>query len=172
MAIEIGRISNANVYLNGSSLLGKAEEVDLPTVKTLMTEHKALGLVGKAELPSGFDKLEGKIKWNSFYPDVMVAAANPFKIHQVQVRGSVETYTGQGRTAETPLVIMMRAAFKDYQLGKFKSHDNAENETGLSVYYVQQTLGGRVILEIDVLANLWSVDGVDLLSTYRNNIGS
>lgn len=37
----------------------------------IMQEHKALGMVGKIELPAGFDKLEGEIKWNSFYHEVM-----------------------------------------------------------------------------------------------------
>lgn len=43
----------------------------------IMQEHKALGMVGKIELPAGFDKLEGEIKWNSFYHEVMRKTANP-----------------------------------------------------------------------------------------------
>ena len=67
--IEINRITNANIYLDGANLLGRAEEVKLPDVSMTMQEHKALGMVGKVELPAGFDKMEGEIKWNSFYRD-------------------------------------------------------------------------------------------------------
>lgn len=76
--IEINRITNANIYLDGANLLGRAEEVKLPDVSMTMQEHKALGMVGKVELPAGFDKLEGEIKWNSFYRDAMLSAANPY----------------------------------------------------------------------------------------------
>jgi P2 family phage contractile tail tube protein len=172
MAIEIGRIANANVYLNGASLLGKTEEIDLPDVKALMKEHKALGLVGKFDLPCGIDKLEGKIKWTSFYPDVLGAAANPFKMHQLMVRGSVETYTGQGRTDETALVVMMTAGFKKLPLGKFKQHEPAEVESEFHAHYVKMTLGGKDIIEIDVLANIFKTDADgDLLATFRNILG-
>lgn len=59
--IEINRITNANIYLDGANLLGRAEEVKLPDVSMTMQEHKALGMVGKVELPAGFDKMEGEI---------------------------------------------------------------------------------------------------------------
>ena len=42
--IAINRITNANVYIDGASLLGRAEEVELPQIKAKMSEHKALGL--------------------------------------------------------------------------------------------------------------------------------
>ena len=48
--IEINRITNANIYVNGNSLLGRAEEIKLPDISAIMQEHKALGMVGKIEL--------------------------------------------------------------------------------------------------------------------------
>ena len=60
--IQVNRIVNANIYLEGTNMLGRAEEVKLPDITAIMAEHKALGMVGKIELPSGFDKLEGEIK--------------------------------------------------------------------------------------------------------------
>ncbi len=60
--IQLNRITNANIYLEGNNLLGRAEEVKLPDVSAIMQEHKAPGMVGKIELPAGFDKLEGETK--------------------------------------------------------------------------------------------------------------
>ncbi|WP_259674775.1 phage major tail tube protein [Pseudomonas fluorescens] len=53
------RISNANIYLDGTSFFGKCEEIDLGTIKTVMSDFQGLG--------DGIDKLEGKITWNSLY---------------------------------------------------------------------------------------------------------
>ena len=69
--IEINKLTNANVYMNGVNLLGRAEEVQLPQIKHKMAEHKALGMVGSAEFFAGIDKMECKIKWNALYPAVM-----------------------------------------------------------------------------------------------------
>ena len=79
MGLEINRLTNANIYVDGNSWLGRAEEVTLPVITSKMSEHKALGMVGMVELFSGIDKLEARIKWNSVYKDVFKKAANPTK---------------------------------------------------------------------------------------------
>ncbi|EGR9321908.1 phage major tail tube protein, partial [Salmonella enterica] len=90
--IQINRITNANIYLDGNNLLGRASEIKLPDISMIMQEHKALGMVGKIELPAGFDKLEGEIKWNSFYHDVMRKTANPWQAVALQCRSSIDCY--------------------------------------------------------------------------------
>lgn len=169
--ITVNRLTNANVYLDGQSLLGRAEEIMLPTIKTKTAEHKALGMVGSVEFPSGIDKLECKIKWNSFYSDVMKKMANPFSTVSLQVRGSLENYTSGGRTGEAPFVCFLTAQPKDFPLGNFKQHDNVELESNLSITYCRLEINGEVIQEFDVLANIFKANGVDLLAAYRNNIG-
>lgn len=43
--IQINRITNANIYLDGNNLLGRATEIKLPDVSLIMQEHKALGVM-------------------------------------------------------------------------------------------------------------------------------
>lgn len=171
MAISVNRLTNVNVYVDGINHLGKAEEVSLPDIKHIMAEHKAIGMVGKFELFAGIDKMEAKIKWNAFYADVLRKAANPFQAVQLQVRGSIETYTSAGRTAQVPLVTFLTVTFKNYPTGNFKQHDNVELESMLNVIYVRQEIDGDPVMEFDVLANIYKVDGEDLLQTYKANIG-
>lgn len=169
--IQINRILNANIYANGNSLLGRAEEIKLPDITATMTEHKALGMVGKIELPSGFDKLEGEIKWNSIYPEVAAIMANPFASAQLQCRSSIETYGAQGRIEEQSLVTYLTVMFKKNPLGTFKQHDNVEVSSSFACTYVKQVIDGREVLELDVLANIFRVNGEDVLANYRRNIG-
>ncbi|MCX7911192.1 MAG: phage major tail tube protein [Endomicrobia bacterium] len=70
-----------------------------------------------------------------------------------------------------PVVVYITGAFKDFPLGNFKQHDNAEFETNLSVYYTKLVVDGEEIFEIDVLENIYKVNGDDVFATYRNNIG-
>lgn len=169
--ITVNRVTNANVYLDGENQLGRAEEVTLPTIKIKSAEHKALGMVGSLELPSGVDKLESKFKWNSFYRSIFLAMANPYKFASIQVRANVELYAGEGREGEVPLVVYLRGNFKELPLGALKQHDNAEFESTFNVTYVKVELDGEELLEYDVLNNIYKVGGEDILATYRTNVG-
>jgi|ERR1044072_3627071 P2 family phage contractile tail tube protein len=170
--IKINRLTNANVYMDGKSFLGKAEEINLPAIKHMMSEHKALGMVGKMEFWSGIDKMEAKIKWNSFYPDALKKMADPTTAIQLQVRGSLEEYAAQGRVSQQPVVMFLTVMAKDFPMGSFKQHDNVESETNLSVTYSRMEINREAIVEIDVLANIYKVNGVDILAQYRQNIGA
>lgn len=121
--IQINRITNANIYLDGNNLLGRASEIKLPDISMIMQEHKALGMVGKIELPAGFDKLEGEIKWNSFYHDVMRKTANPWQAVALQCRSSIDCYNSQGKADQLALVTHMTVMFKKNPLGTFKQNE-------------------------------------------------
>lgn len=169
--IEIHRITNANVYLDGQSLLGRAEEVQLPQVKAKMVEHKALGMVGTIEAFAGFEKLEGKIKWASFYADVLKKAANPFRAVQLQVRGSMPIIVGGSVNREAPIVAILSVLFTSIPGGNYKQHENVELETDFTAYYMKLAVDGQDVTEIDVLENIYKAGGIDLLAQYNANIG-
>jgi P2 family phage contractile tail tube protein len=128
-------------------------------------------MVGAVEFPSGIEKLESKIKWNSFYADTLKKIGNPTQVLSWQIRGSLESYNSGGKTGEVPVVIFMKASCKDLPMGNFKQHDNVELESNLSVYYAKLEINGEPISEIDVLANIHKVGGQDILGAYRQNIG-
>lgn len=169
--IQLNRLTNASVYVDGNSMLGQAEEIKLPDITMNMTEHKALGMVGKIELPAGFDKLEGEIKWNSFYREAWQRMMSYGEIIPVQVRGNLKSVGARGVTAEVPYVVHLSVMFKKVPLGTFKQNDNVDFTSGFSCYYVKQVVAGEDVLELDVLANIYKVNGVDKLAKYRANIG-
>lgn len=170
-SIKTNKITNANIYLDGNSLLGKAEEIDTPDIKHKMDEYKALGMIGTTEFFSGIEKMEMRIKWNSFYKDVLSKAGNPTQPFEMQVRGSLETHESQGKTAEESLVYFITGTFKNVPGGNFKQHENVPLESMLTVTAVKLEINGVPQYEIDVLANIYKVDGVDILANYRANLG-
>lgn len=170
-AIQVNRLTNANIYVNGVSKLGTAQEFTMPILKSMMSEHKAIGMTGKLELFSGVDKLEAKIKWNSFYANTMSIFANPVKAISLQVRASLETYTSSGRTAEVPVIVYVTGYAKDFPLGDFKQHDNVELESNMTVTSCKLEINGALIVEFDALANIYNIGGTDILAQYRANLG-
>lgn len=170
--IEINKLTNANVYLDGKNLLGRAEEVQLPQIKHKMAEHKALGMIGSAEFFAGIEKLECKIKWNALYPDVLRTCANPFLASLIQVRASLETYNGQGRIKEVPATAFIMGTFKEFPLGNIKPGDNAEFETTMAVTYAKLIVDKQEIFEVDILQNIYKVGPLDMLTLFKKNIGA
>jgi hypothetical protein len=169
--IQLNTLNNANIYMDGNCLLGRAEDIKLPTVKFKMSDHKAVGMVGTIKLPGGIDALEGEIKWNSFYADVWGKLLDPFTSVQLQLRGSLETHTSQGRIAQVPYVVYLTASFNEVPMGDFKQNDKAEFSSKYYATYIKQAVNGQDVLEIDAMANIYRVNGVDKLDLYRTNIG-
>ncbi|EDV3150611.1 phage major tail tube protein [Salmonella enterica subsp. enterica serovar Teko] len=169
--IQINAISNANVYLDGRSLLGKAEEIKCPDVSAVMQERKALGMIGKIELPMGFDKMEGEIKWNSLYLDVATLTANPLKAYSLQCRSSIMQFNSGGLVKEMPLVTYLTVQFTKNPAGTFKHQESPDLNSSFTCTYIKQVIDGQEVLELDYMANIFRVNGRDMLADYRANIG-
>lgn len=171
MDISVNRITNANIYMDGVGLLGRAEEIEVAQPKHRMADHKGLGMAGTAEFWAGVDKLEAKIKWASLYPEALTAASSPFVAHSFQVRGNLEQYTSQGRSAELPVVYLMTGVFKDAGAFIFRQHENVESTSTVTVYHSELYVAGAQIHLYDVLANIYVVNGVDQLAQFRAHLG-
>ena len=171
MALEINRLTNALLWVDGKNYLGKVEEVNLPTPKYKMAEHKALGLQASMEYYSGVDKMEMKIKINAPYKDLMNTIGNPLKKYKMQLRASLEQYASGTRVGEESYVVYVTASPKDFPLGNFKQNDNVELEMNFSVFAVKLEINGQKIYELDTEANVFIVGGVDILAQYRANLG-
>ena len=165
-------IYNANVYIDGNNLLGKASEFKLPEVEFEQDVFKGLGIKGTIKLPMGMAALEGEITWNSFFPEVGRRAANPYRAAQLMVRADVETYDTTGRVKEVPLVTMVTATFSKNALGGFKPKEKAEFSSTYQTTEIRQVLDGRETLYINTFTNEYRVDGVDVEAAYRRNIGA
>lgn len=171
MAIEISKVFNARVYIDGTDFIARAEEVDLPKIKFKFADTKALGIYADSELPTGLDKLEARIKFNSVYPDFISLAADPFTSRTVIIRAPYQVWTQQGVAKTAPLKAELKGFFKEWDSGKFKKADSAEAEVTMSVYYYRLEVDGIEIIEIDTINNIYKVKGNDILAEYRTVIG-
>ncbi|MCT4638949.1 MAG: phage major tail tube protein [Bacteroidales bacterium] len=165
----INKISNANVYINGVNLLGKLEEINLPTIKQKMAEFKALGMYATVELPVGLEKMEAKLKWNSFYPEVL-AGANLTTATNLVLRANVEKYNPGGQLTQEPLTCIINGVFKSIPLGTFKPGDKVSGiEHTMSVYYLKQAIGDLQIVEVDVWNSILAIGAIDQLFMFKVN---
>jgi P2 family phage contractile tail tube protein len=165
------RLTNANIFIDGRSMYGLAEEVTNPEVKAKMGDHKVLGMNGTLELASGLDKMEGSFKLNGPDDTVSTISADVKNAHEIIFRGNVEKYDGQTVVAQRPYVAIWRGTFKNAPGGSQKQHENVELMYNLNVTYYKLQIAGKTLLEIDVVNNIHKVDGVDQLAVYKQNLG-
>ncbi len=171
MALEINRLTNATLWVEGKTYLGKVEEVNLPNPKYKLAEHKALGMQGVMEYFSGTEKMEMKLKLNAPYKDIMKNLSNPLKRYNVMLRGHLETITNGARVGGVAYVATMRCSPKDFPMGNFKQNDNVELEMNFTVFAVKLEIGGEKIYELDQEANVMIVGGEDVFAQFRSNLG-
>jgi len=169
--INASGVFNANVYINGISLLGRAEEIELAWPKAKMVDHKSLGLMGTVEIPVGIDKLEAKFKWMSVFSEVL-AVMGIFQSNVFTILASIEQFTSSGRIAQLPFVGTMVGQFKDGGPLNFKQHERVDFPSTLVVYSCSYIIAGVTVLAYDAFSNIYLVNGVDQNAQFRANIGA
>ncbi|MDD7568293.1 MAG: phage major tail tube protein [[Actinobacillus] rossii] len=171
MSVQINQIVNANIYMDGNSLLGKAKEFKLSDIEFEQIEHKGLGMHGTIKLPAGMNAIESEVIWDSFYPEVRAKAYNPYKNVQLMARSNLQVFDARGLAAEVPMVTIMNVSFSKTTGGSLKNKEATEHSDTFQVYSIKQMVDGKEILFIDVFANIFRVNGQDVLQKYRTNIG-
>jgi P2 family phage contractile tail tube protein len=171
MGLPIRKLSNANVYIDGSNFFGTVKEVTLPEGAAKMVEYMALGMQGSIDLPVGFEKMSAKFVWTSFHEEAIKATADIYKGLKMQIRANLEEYSSAGLIGEKAFVCSINGTSTNMPAGSFKAQENMEVETNFNVTYIKVTIGGKDVYEFDPVLNIYKVNGVDRLSNFRNNIG-
>jgi len=167
----IKKVTNGNIYIDGNNLLGKVEEATIADITSKMSEFTALGMAGTVEFASGFEMMEMSVTLHAYHADTLALLADPNATHRLQMRSSVDEHTSVGRTAQTPYVIYATVAAKKIAGGAFKAHEAVKQEITFAVYSMKMEQDGAAVIEFDANANIYKVNGVDKLATYRNNLG-
>lgn len=170
-SITISKVQDANVYVNGTSTHGQASEVSLPEIQFSKGEYKALGLIGTPAFFNGIEKMEATIKWNYPENDVQIACANPRKSVDLMVRSNKMIYVNGDLDSEVPVIVFLRGTSNNHGTGNYKAKEDTDLSTKLDITYMKQVVNGQEIIEIDVLNNIFRIDGVDQLADYKKNLG-
>ena len=171
MSTRISKLYNANVYIDGDSYAGLAEEVTLPDLKPKTSEHKALSNIGSFELPTGLDKMGMKIKWNTVNADIMAGAADFYTSKDIMIRSNIDIWEGGSKTGSVPCVAFVKGLSKKVPELGIKHQDNVESDMEFNVTAYKLVIDGAVVFDVDYFANVYIVDGDDKLADYRDILG-
>ena len=165
----INRITNANAYLNGATLIGRLEEIEMPNIKLTTEDIKALGLFATIEMPTGLDKMEAKLKWNAIYQDNF-KAQSPIKSCSLTIKSNMKSQGSGGVLKDIAVTVTISGVFKEIPLGTIKGQEKMDGLTHvMTVYYVKLEVDGAQVYEIDVFNNIAKFGDVDILENFRLN---
>lgn len=165
----INKITNANAYLNGVTLMGKLDELELPAIKLKMEEIQALGIYSSVEIPAGLEKMEAKLKWNAVYGDNW-KVESPMASAMIVVKSNMKKFGDAGSIADIPVTVTISGVFKELPGGTFKPSSKSDgHEHVMSVYYLKIEESGKTIYEVDVFNNIFKIGSTDVLTSFRLN---
>lgn len=154
-----------DVFADGTSWLGKVDEVSLPEMKIKTESFRGGGMVGEVDINMGLEKLEMEIKLGG----ATIEAMRQFG--RVGVAGVMLRFVGGYQDDSTggilPGELVVRGMHTSLNPGSAKTGANTEWTVKSTLSYLKWTLNSRVECEIDMLNLVWFSDGVDHLAAMR-----
>ena len=165
----INRITNANAYLDGETLIGRLDEIELPNIKFATEDVKALGMFATIEMPTGLEKMEAKLKWNAVYGDNF-KSESPLKAVSLTIKSNMKSQGASGVLKDIAVSVTISGVFKETPLGTLKGQEKIDGlQHVMAVYYVKLEEAGKLVYEVDVFNNIIKFGSTDILNEFRLN---
>jgi P2 family phage contractile tail tube protein len=159
---------NFNLFVDGTSLAGKAPEVTPPKLKIKTEDYRGGGMDAAIKMDMGMEPMEAAFSLVTLAPAVLklfgLAHQSAFN---GAFRGAARTTDGKTRR----IVMVLRGMLYEIDPGSWKPGEKSESKYTVSVNYYKLEIDGRVWHEIDVLGCKRVIDGVDQLAEVRAAIG-
>lgn len=159
---------NTNLFVDGINFSGDVPSLSLPKLAVKTDEFRGGGMAGPIEMDMGLEKMEATFTTNGVRREAMkfFGLADQTAFNGVY-RGSFKGQKGQ----TTAVVATLRGMLKELDPGDWKAGDKAEFKYSIAVSYYKLEIAGRLIYEIDMVAAIRVIDGVDQLASMRSDLG-
>ncbi|SMQ22172.1 hypothetical protein SAMN04488483_0131 [Pseudomonas helmanticensis] len=161
-------LKNMNLFVDGVSFSGDVPTLSLPKLTQKVEDYQGGGMFAPIEFAVGLEKIESSFTTNGvrrealkFFGLADQTAAN------LVFRGAFADLKGR----VTPVIVTMRGGLKEVDMGDWKPSTVGEIKHGVKITYYKLEIDGRVMFEVDPLAVIFVVDGVDQLAAERSALG-
>lgn len=162
-------LKNFILFIDGDNYAGEVPETTLPKLGIVTEEYRAGGMLGNVDLDMGLEKLEMSFKAGGLLTSVLrqFGIANLSGV-QLRFAGAYQADdTGDVMSAE----LVARGRHKEIDYGTAKVGEKTEMSVSSTLTYLKWTIDGNVEIEIDVLNNVFLVNGVDRMAEIRLALG-
>jgi P2 family phage contractile tail tube protein len=161
-------LKNMNLFVDGVSFSGDVPTLSLPKLTLKVEDYQGGGMFAPIEFAVGMEKLESAFTTNGVRRESLkffgladqTATSLTFRGAFADLKGRV-----------TPVIVTMRGGVKEVDMGDWKPSTVGEIKHGVKLTYYKLEIDGRLMYEIDPLAMIMVVDGVDQLAAERSALG-
>lgn len=158
-------------YIDGTPMDGHATSVEIESIEFNKSEEKRLGLLGTPKVFMMLDPIIITITWRSLMEEWATVSADPLNAYQLQLRGNIAEDDATGNITDVPTVIEITGISDAHPPMNIEREDGGEFETSFSCTKLLQTIDGTPIVDIDIFAYRYAVNGTDLMEAKRTNLG-
>lgn len=159
---------NTNLFVDGINFKGDVPSLSLPKLVVKTDEYRGGGMAGPIEMDMGLEKMEASFTTNGVRREAMKF----FGLSDQTAFNGVYRGSFKGQKGQTIAVVAtLRGMLKELDPGDWKAGDKAEFKYSIAVNYYKLEIAGRLIYEIDMVAAIRVIDGVDQLASMRSDLG-
>ncbi len=157
----------STVYVDGVGKLGNCEKIMVPKLKKKTEKFRSGGMLMEREVALGYEMMEIEFDLHNYDPQVAVQIGLfSRKNVPISVRGAFD-----GDTTQNALLMQCAGEFKEIDPGTFEPGKKAIMKCKAMLTSMKQTFGGNVLMDIDLLNNVYFVNGVDEYAWIRTALG-
>ncbi|MEW4466296.1 phage major tail tube protein [Parasphingorhabdus sp. JC815] len=153
------KLKNLNASVDGKSYLGVIPEYVEPKLAIKMEEYRGGGMIGAVQIDMGLEPMEAELTMAG-HTASLFRKFGTTDVEGVRVRLIGAYQSDDGGNAQA-VEIYLGGRFQEIDPGTAKPGDDTEHKYKLPVAYYKRVVDGRTELEIDMLAGVFAVDGVD-----------
>lgn len=162
-------LKNFNLFNEGASYMGVAEEVKLPKLKRKMEDFRGGGMNGPVKVDLGQEGLEMETTCAGIVLQVLQ------QYGATKAAGIGLRFAGAYQRDDTAQVqaveVVVRGRHEELDPGDAKAGDKGKTVVKSTLSYYKLSIDNKVVIEIDLLNMIEVVNDVDMLAEQRKAIG-
>lgn len=165
------KINDANVYLDGSRMIGTGASADLTELNMKTSTVEGFGVGGEIDSPTigQWESMEQEIQFNTLYSSA-ADMLSPLSNVNLTFRAAQQVYDKSGGYDFKGLRVVEMGRVKKFKPGKIEKGESMEATVTLELTYIMIEVDGEQLVEIDKLNNVYKVRGQDMLAKVRDLI--
>lgn len=159
-------LKNFNLFIEGGSFMGRAEETTLPKLGRKMEEYRGAGMNAPMEIDMGSEKLEADFTLREFSDAVLLqyGVVDSAGV-ALRLRAAAQRDDASGET--DAIEVVMRGRWREIDQGTVKSGDAASMKVAMAITYYKYIVNGETLIELDTLNMIEKVGENDRLAEQR-----
>ncbi|WP_337846873.1 phage major tail tube protein [Sphingomonas sp.] len=153
------KLKNCNAFADGMSYLGVIGEFEEPKLAIATDDWRGGGMIGPVKIDNGLEAMQAVLTMGG-HEVALIRKFGATSADGVRIR-LVGAYQADDGSAAQAVEIYIGGRFSEIDPGKSKPGDSTEHKYTVPLAYYRRVVDGIDEVEIDMIAGVFIVDGVD-----------